>query len=143
MRRNQDPAGEIERRTQYVALTANLSRFLAVAKGRVQYHRYHQYHQAMSRDNRMKREPETKSDPTPPAGGLRAYVLIQTLPGRLEGVARALRRIPTVLTVDSVAGPYDIVALVEVTEIRDFSHLVAGSIAGLKGVTRTTTLICT
>jgi len=91
----------------------------------------------------MKREPETKSDPTPPAGGLRAYVLIQTLPGRLEGIARALRRIPAVLTVDSVAGPYDIVALVEVTEIRDFSHLVAGSIAGLKGVTRTTTLICT
>lgn len=137
MRRNQDPAGEVEKRTQYLALTADLSRFLAVAKGRVKYH------QAISRDNRMKREPETKSDPTPPAGGLRAYVLIQTLPGRLEGVARALRRIPTVLTVDSVAGPYDIVALVEVTEIRDFSHLVAGSIAGLKGVTRTTTLICT
>jgi DNA-binding Lrp family transcriptional regulator len=137
LRRNQDPAGEVEKRTQYLALTADLSRFLAVAKGRVKYH------QAISRDNRMKREPETKSDPTPPAGGLRAYVLIQTLPGRLEGVARALRRIPTVLTVDSVAGPYDIVALVEVTEIRDFSHLVAGSIAGLKGVTRTTTLICT
>ncbi len=91
----------------------------------------------------MKREPETKSDPTPPARGLRAYVLIQTLPGRLESVARAIRRIPAVLTVDSVAGPYDIVALVEVTEIRDFSLLVAGSIAGLKGVTRTTTLICT
>ena len=94
----------------------------------------------------MKREPETKSDPLPPPinkGGLRAYVLIQTLPGRLEGVARALRRMPTVLTVDSVAGPYDIVALVEVDEIREFSHLVAGSIGGLRGVTRTTTLICT
>ena len=91
----------------------------------------------------MKREPETKRDPSPAAGGLRAYVLIQTLPGRLEGVARALRRFPTVLTVDSVAGPYDIVALVEVAEIREFSHLVAGSIGGLKGVTRTTTLICT
>ncbi len=99
----------------------------------------------------MKREAETKSDPSPlpnktkgPNGArLRAYVLIQTLPGRLEGVARSLRRIPAVLAVDSVAGPYDIVALVEVAEVREFSHLVAGSIGGLRGVTRTTTLICT
>ena len=37
----------------------------------------------------MKREPETKSEPPASDGGLRAYVLIQTLPGRLEGVARA------------------------------------------------------
>ena len=65
----------------------------------------------------MKREPQTKSETPAPPGSLRAYVLIQTLPGRLEGVARALRRLPTVLTVDSVAGPYDIVALVEVSEI--------------------------
>ena len=39
----------------------------------------------------MKREAETKSDPSLPpksAGSLRAYVLIQTLPGRLEGVAK-------------------------------------------------------
>ena len=91
----------------------------------------------------MKREPETKRETPAPPGSLRAYVLIQTLPGRLEGVACALRRIPTVLSVDSVAGPYDIVALVEVSEIREFSHLVAGSIGGLRGVTRTTTLICT
>jgi DNA-binding Lrp family transcriptional regulator len=93
----------------------------------------------------MKREAETKTDPSlpPDRRSLRAYVLIQTLPGRLEGVARALRRIPAVLAVDSVAGPYDIVALVEVAEVREFSHLVAGSIGGLRGVTRTTTLICT
>jgi len=92
----------------------------------------------------MKREAEPKIDPRPAsAGGLRAYVLIQTVPGRLEGVARALRRMPTVHSVDSVAGPYDIVAVVEVAEIREFSHLVAGSIGGLRGVTRTTTLICT
>jgi DNA-binding Lrp family transcriptional regulator len=50
---------------------------------------------------------------------------------------------PAVLAVDSVTGPYDIVALVEVAEVREFSHLVAGSIGGLRGVTRTTTLICT
>lgn len=84
----------------------------------------------------MKREPDS---PAP----LRAYVLIQTVPGRVEGIARALRRMPQIRTVDSVTGPYDLVALVEVREIREFSQLVAGSIGGLRGVTRTTTLICT
>jgi DNA-binding Lrp family transcriptional regulator len=70
-------------------------------------------------------------------------VLIQTVPGRVEGVVRVLRRVPQVRMVDSVTGPYDIVAILEVNEIREFSHLVAGSIGGLRGVTRTTTLICT
>jgi DNA-binding Lrp family transcriptional regulator len=90
----------------------------------------------------MKRAPEPKTDLTGPEAPLRAYVLIQTVPGRVEGVARALRRMPQVRAVDSVTGPYDVVALVEVTAIREFSQLVAGTIGGLRGVTRTTTLIC-
>jgi DNA-binding Lrp family transcriptional regulator len=49
---------------------------------------------------------------------------------------------PQVRTVDPVTGPYDLVALAEVQEIREISQLVAGSIGGLRGVTRTTTLIC-
>lgn len=93
----------------------------------------------------MKRAQETAAaqEASPPSDRLRAYVLIQTVPGRVEGVLRVLRRVPQVRTVDSVTGPYDIVAIVEVNEIREFSHLVAGSIGGLRGVTRTTTLICT
>jgi DNA-binding Lrp family transcriptional regulator len=73
---------------------------------------------------------------------LRAYVLIQTVPGRVEAILRSLRRMPTVLTVDPVTGPYDIVALLAVDEVRDISHTVAGTIGGIRGVTRTTTLIC-
>ena len=74
---------------------------------------------------------------------LRAYVLIQTVPGRIEAIIRSLSRMPTVGTVDPVTGPYDIVALLEVGDIREVSHLVAGTIGGMRGVTRTTTLICT
>jgi len=74
---------------------------------------------------------------------LRAYVLIQTVPGRVETIIRALGRMPTVDTVDPVTGPYDIVALLAVDEIHEISHLVAGTIGGMRGVTRTTTLICT
>jgi DNA-binding Lrp family transcriptional regulator len=73
---------------------------------------------------------------------LRAYVLIQTVPGRVEAILRSLRRMPNVYTVDPVTGPYDIVALLAVDEVRDISHTVAGTIGGMRGVTRTTTLIC-
>jgi DNA-binding Lrp family transcriptional regulator len=73
----------------------------------------------------------------------RAFVLIQTVPGRVEGVLRTLRRLEPVQSVDSVTGPYDLVAIVEVDELKDLSHVVAGTIGGLRGVTRTTTLLCT
>lgn len=69
--------------------------------------------------------------------------MIQTVPGRVESVMRALGRMSQVQTADAVTGPYDLVALLEVAEIREISHLVAGVIGGLRGVTRTTTLICT
>jgi DNA-binding Lrp family transcriptional regulator len=73
----------------------------------------------------------------------RAFVLIQTVPGRVDGILRALRRLPQVRTVDSVTGPYDVVALVEVGELRELSQVVAGKVGGIRGVTRTTTLLCT
>lgn len=73
----------------------------------------------------------------------RAYVLIQAVPGRVEGICRSLVRMPAVVSVDSVTGPYDIVALIEFHEPREIGQVVAGSIGGVRGVTRTTTLLCT
>ncbi len=91
-----------------------------------------------------KKTSKTKSVQTESDGErYRAFVLVQTVPGRVEGVIRTLRRMPPVLTVDSVTGPYDIVALIEVAALRELSHVVAGTIGGLRGVTRTTTLLCT
>lgn len=78
-----------------------------------------------------------------PPGALRAYVLIQTVPGRVQGIMRALRRMPAIESVDSVTGPYDIVGVVRVDTLKEVSDVVAGSIGGLRGVTRTTTLLCT
>ncbi len=73
---------------------------------------------------------------------LRAFVLIQTLPGRMATIVGALERIKAVREVDTVTGPYDIVVHLEVGDLRDISPVVAGTIGGLKGVTRTTTLLC-
>jgi len=73
---------------------------------------------------------------------LRAFVLIQTLPGRVAAIVGALKRIKAVREVDAVTGPYDIVVHLEVGDLSDISLVVAGTIGGLKGVTRTTTLLC-
>ena len=73
----------------------------------------------------MTRKKTSKADPMP-SRSFRAFVLIQTVPGRVDGILRTLRRMPQVRTVDSVTGPYDVVALVEVGELRELSQVVAG-----------------
>jgi hypothetical protein len=60
----------------------------------------------------MKRNGFAKSK-TPESDARRAYVLIQAVPGRVEGILRALTRIPPFYSVNSVTGPYDIVAVPE------------------------------
>ena len=86
---------------------------------------------------------KTSKAATKPPRSFRAFVLIQTVPGRVDSILRGLRRLPQVKTVDSVTGPYDVVALVEVGELRELSQVVAGKVGGIRGVTRTTTLLCT
>jgi DNA-binding Lrp family transcriptional regulator len=89
------------------------------------------------------KRPSSKARPRNAPNPVRAFVLIQVLPGRVAATLRALGRLSSVKTVDPVTGPYDIVALLEVRELRDISSVVAGSMGGLRGVTRTTTLLCT
>jgi len=70
---------------------------------------------------------------------VRAFVLIQTVPGKVAPLVGALERIKEVKGVDPVTGPYDVVVLLEVDELSDISAVVAGTIGGLKWVTRPTT----
>jgi len=69
-------------------------------------------------------------------------VLVQTLPGRVGSIVGEIQRIKAVREVDTVTGPYDIVVRLEVDDLTEISPVVAGKIGGLKGVTRTTTLLC-
>jgi DNA-binding Lrp family transcriptional regulator len=73
---------------------------------------------------------------------LRAFVLVQTVPGRVGAIVGEIQRIKAVREVETVTGPYDIVVRLEVDDLREISPVVAGKIGGLKGVTRTTTLLC-
>ena len=69
-------------------------------------------------------------------------MLVQTLPGRVGSIVGEIQRIKAVREVDTVTGPYDIVVRLEVDDLTEISPVVAGKIGGLKGVTRTTTLLC-
>jgi len=88
------------------------------------------------------RLPKPPALPARPTQGLRFFVLVQAVPGRVATITRSLRRLRQVSAVHPVTGPYDIIALLEVGDPREISQVVAGTIGGMRGVTRTTTLLC-
>jgi DNA-binding Lrp family transcriptional regulator len=70
---------------------------------------------------------------------IRAYVLIQTEVGQTGRVAREVAEIEGTGSPVPVAGPYDVIAIVEAGSIDSLGKIVVSSIQGVKGVTRTLT----
>jgi DNA-binding Lrp family transcriptional regulator len=70
-----------------------------------------------------------------------AVILINVEPARTVAVAQSLSEMKGVSEVYSVAGNYDLVALVRVRENETLADLVGEAIRGIEGVTRTETLI--
>lgn len=70
-----------------------------------------------------------------------AIVLITAEPGTTLGIAEKLLEIDAVTEVYSVAGEYDLVAMVRVREHDVLSDVVSGGIAKLEGIVATQTLI--
>ncbi len=70
-----------------------------------------------------------------------AFALMSVEPGRVKAIAEALLEIDGVTEVYSVAGPYDLVAVLRVREHEALSDLVTERIANLEGIEQTETLI--
>ena len=70
-----------------------------------------------------------------------ALVLLNVEPGRVRSLAEELRSIDGVTECYSVAGPYDLVAIVRVREHEQLSDLVTERIASHAGINATETLI--
>ena len=70
-----------------------------------------------------------------------AIVLMSVEPGRVRPLAEELLEIEGVTECYSVAGPYDLVAMVRVREHEQLSDLVTEKIASHAGITGTETLI--
>lgn len=71
----------------------------------------------------------------------KAYVLIETAVGRNKDVANALRKLRGIKSVDSVTGPYDVIAIIEGESLNDIGDLVTGKIHPIAGISRTVTCL--
>jgi DNA-binding Lrp family transcriptional regulator len=72
---------------------------------------------------------------------LTAMMLLNTKKGMVSTVARELGSIDEVTEVYSVAGPYDLIAKIQVEEYERFSEVIAGKLQDIDGIEKTQTLM--
>ena len=71
----------------------------------------------------------------------KAYLLIETAVGKTRDVAGMLREIDGINIVDVVTGPYDIIAIVEGTDLGSIGDMVTGQVHVINGITRSVTCL--
>ncbi len=71
----------------------------------------------------------------------RAYVLVETAVGKTKEVYAILKKVEGIKTVDTVTGPYDIIAIVEGKDLNAVGDLVTSEIHPIQGITRTVTCL--
>jgi len=70
----------------------------------------------------------------------KAFVLIETVAGRNKGVVAALKQIEGLKSVDTVTGPYDVIATIEGGTLNDIGDLLTAKIH-IAGISRTVTCL--
>lgn len=71
----------------------------------------------------------------------RAFVLIETSVGRTKDVVDALHKVSSVISVDAVTGPYDIIAIVESADLNSIGDVVTSRVHTVPGIVRTVTCL--
>jgi len=71
----------------------------------------------------------------------KAFVLIETAVGKSKEVVAALSKLKGVNSVDTVTGPYDIIAVIHGETLNDIGDLVTGKIHPIAGISRTVTCL--
>lgn len=76
---------------------------------------------------------------------VRGYVLIEAEVGKAKAVGEAVSRISRpearIVTVDTVTGPYDVIALIESDDLDRLGIFITEGIQKVSGVARTTTCL--
>ena len=73
--------------------------------------------------------------------GTKAYVLIEVAVGKAKAVANEILSLEGVKTVDVVMGTFDIIAVVNASDVSAVASLVTGDIHTIDGVLRTQTCL--
>ena len=75
----------------------------------------------------------------------KAFVLVETVVGKNKDVVTALRRLKGITSVDTVTGPYDIIAIIiaiiESDTLHDIGDIVTEKIHPVAGISRTVTCL--
>ena len=71
----------------------------------------------------------------------KAYVLIETVVGKSRDVSNTLASITGIRNVDTVTGQYDIIAIVEASDLNEVSKIVVDQIHIIAGIMRTVTCL--
>jgi DNA-binding Lrp family transcriptional regulator len=71
---------------------------------------------------------------------IHAYLMITVGPKRAAGVGAEIKRMPAVRLLESVSGPFDLIALAVTPSVRDMDDLI-DAIGNLEGVERTTSSV--
>ena len=71
----------------------------------------------------------------------RAFILIETAVGKTRDVAAILTGLEGVQSADVVTGPYDIIAVLESSNMNSIGELLTGNVHSIPGVVRTVTCV--
>jgi DNA-binding Lrp family transcriptional regulator len=72
---------------------------------------------------------------------VKAFILIDTSPGKARDVAAKIRGVAGVSVAHAVTGPHDIIAIAEAADVTSLGELVVQKIQSVPGVNRSLTSI--
>ncbi|MDH4222315.1 MAG: Lrp/AsnC ligand binding domain-containing protein [candidate division Zixibacteria bacterium] len=72
---------------------------------------------------------------------IKAFILIEMEPRSINGALEVLNELPQIKSATAVAGPYDIVAILESKSYEDIPRIITKQIQAVEGVLKTTTLL--
>ncbi len=71
----------------------------------------------------------------------RAYILIETAVGKTSEVSAALKDMAMMESVDTVTGPFDIIAVAEANDLPSIGDLISDGMHGIPGIVKTVTCL--
>ena len=71
----------------------------------------------------------------------KAFILIETSVGKTKEVVSVLKKMKGLKSVDTVTGPYDVIAVIEGENLNDIGDLITGEIHAIAGISRTVTCL--
>ena len=71
----------------------------------------------------------------------KAFALIETAVGKTKEVVSILEKMEDLKSIDTVTGPYDIIAVIEAEDLNKIGDLITGKIHAIEGISRTVTCL--